>query len=124
MTSSTQDTSNHPKVAQVRSALRAAGVDREITVLPESAPTAALARAAGAVQVGRAGAAFVREHTDQAIGGVAPVGHPAPIRTFVDTRLAEHDRVWAAAGHPHTVFATTFDELVRVTGGTPVDVAG
>ncbi|MBB5789447.1 YbaK/EbsC family protein [Jiangella mangrovi] len=86
------------------------------------ADVAVLARAAGAATVGRADPTFVRTHTGQPIGGVAPVGHPAPVRTLVDVWLAEHDEIWAAAGHPHSVFPTTFDELVRVTGGTPVDV--
>jgi prolyl-tRNA editing enzyme YbaK/EbsC (Cys-tRNA(Pro) deacylase) len=40
----------------------------------------------------------------------------------VDTWLSKHEKVWAAGGHPHTVFPTTFDELVRITGGTPVEV--
>ena len=70
----------------------------------------------------RADAATVRAATGQVIGGVAPVGHPAPVRTFVDTALAAFPEVWAAAGHPHTVFPTTFDELVRLTGGTPTAV--
>ena len=65
---------------------------------------------------------FVREHTGQAIGGVAPVGHPEPIGTLVDIELARHEQVWAAAGHPHTVFPTTYDELLRVTEGTPAEV--
>lgn len=66
---------------------------------------------------------FVRKHTGQAIGGVSPVAHPAPVRTFVDNLLAEYDTVWAAAGHPHAVFSTTYDELLRITAGAPVDVA-
>ncbi|WP_411719956.1 YbaK/EbsC family protein [Mycetocola sp.] len=70
----------------------------------------------------RADAATVRAATGQVIGGVAPVGHPSPVRTFVDSALAEYPEVWAAAGHPHTVFPTTFDELVRLTGGTPTAV--
>jgi prolyl-tRNA editing enzyme YbaK/EbsC (Cys-tRNA(Pro) deacylase) len=70
----------------------------------------------------RASATFVRTHTGQPIGGVAPVGHPEPIPTLVDTWLGGHTTVWAAAGHPYTVFPTTFDELVRITGGTPVQV--
>jgi prolyl-tRNA editing enzyme YbaK/EbsC (Cys-tRNA(Pro) deacylase) len=61
----------------------------------------------------------VKEATGQVIGGVAPVGHPAPVRTIVDTQLANYDVVWAAAGHAKTVFPTTFDELVRITGGDP-----
>jgi prolyl-tRNA editing enzyme YbaK/EbsC (Cys-tRNA(Pro) deacylase) len=70
----------------------------------------------------RASADFVRRHTGQAIGGVAPVGHPARLTTFVDRWLARHDTVWAAGGHPHAVFPTTYAELLAITGGIPADV--
>ena len=86
--------------------------------------TAAVAALLGAGSVDRAPAALVREATGFAIGGVAPVGHPAPLRTLVDTALSRHDVVWAAAGHPHAVFPTTYEELLRLTGGTPAEVAG
>jgi prolyl-tRNA editing enzyme YbaK/EbsC (Cys-tRNA(Pro) deacylase) len=72
--------------------------------------------------LGRASADVVREATGQVIGGVAPTGHPAPLRTFVDVALDEFPQVWAAAGHPHTVFPTSYDELLRITGGTSVAV--
>jgi prolyl-tRNA editing enzyme YbaK/EbsC (Cys-tRNA(Pro) deacylase) len=49
-------------------------------------------------------------------------GFAEPIRTLVDTWLARHQQVWAAAGHPHTVFSTTYDELLDLTGGRAVDV--
>jgi prolyl-tRNA editing enzyme YbaK/EbsC (Cys-tRNA(Pro) deacylase) len=65
---------------------------------------------------------FVRRHTGQPIGGVAPIGHPEPIGTLVDVELARYDRVWAAAGHPHAVFPTTYEELLRLTGGTAAEV--
>ncbi|GAA2879962.1 YbaK/EbsC family protein [Streptosporangium fragile] len=81
-----------------------------------------IAETVGAAKVKRATPDFVRAATGQVIGGVGPVGHPAPIRTLVDTWLGKHEVVWAAAGHPHTVFPTSFDELLRITGGTPVDV--
>ncbi|MGR6921606.1 YbaK/EbsC family protein [[Actinomadura] parvosata] len=81
-----------------------------------------IARTAGVRKVRRATPEFVRQATGQPIGGVAPIGHPAPVRTLVDNWLGKHEVVWAAGGHPHTVFPTTFDELVRITGGTPVDV--
>ncbi|GAA1174650.1 prolyl-tRNA editing enzyme YbaK/EbsC (Cys-tRNA(Pro) deacylase) [Nesterenkonia xinjiangensis] len=68
--------------------------------------------------IGRASKDVVKQATGQTIGGVAPVGHPSPVRTYVDTALAAHDEVWAAAGHPRTVFRTSFAELVRLTGGT------
>src|SRR6516225_11341901 len=84
--------------------------------------TARAAALAGASVVTRADARSVREWTGQAIGGVAPVGHPAPIRTLVDTWLDKYEVVWAAAAHPHTVFPTSFAELIRITNGTPADV--
>lgn len=77
----------------------------------------------GVGRLRRADADFVYASTGQRIGGVAPVGHPAPIRTLVDTALRPYNTVWAAAGHAHTVFPTSFDELVRITSGTPADVA-
>ena len=58
----------------------------------------------------------------QVIGGVAPVGHPQPLRTLVDVWLDKYDEVWAAAGHVHTVFPTSFAELIRITGGAPADI--
>jgi prolyl-tRNA editing enzyme YbaK/EbsC (Cys-tRNA(Pro) deacylase) len=84
--------------------------------------TSRVASLVGAIVVARADANSVRTWTGQAIGGVGPVAHPAPIRTLVDTWLAKYDVVWAAAGHPHTVFPTSFDELLRITGGTAADV--
>ncbi|HEU5474005.1 MAG TPA: YbaK/EbsC family protein [Actinophytocola sp.] len=81
------------------------------------ADPARLAAVTGADRVGRADPAFVREHTGQPIGGVAPVGHPHPVRTLVDRWLAAHPVVWASAGHPRSVFPTTFADLVTLTGG-------
>jgi prolyl-tRNA editing enzyme YbaK/EbsC (Cys-tRNA(Pro) deacylase) len=70
----------------------------------------------------RATPEFVKEHTGQSIGGVAPVGHPAPVRTLVDTTLEEYAEIWAAGGIPHSVFPTTYKELLRITNGTPIAV--
>lgn len=85
--------------------------------------TAKLAAQVGVAQVRRATADFVRTHTGQPIGGVAPLGHPKPIRTLADTALSAYDQIWAAGGVPQAVFPTTYAELVRVTGATPADVA-
>ena len=85
--------------------------------------TGRVAALVGADKVKRADPDFVRQSTGQVIGGVAPVGHPAPLRTLVDTELGSYDVVWAAAGHAHTVFSTSFGELIRITGGTPATVA-
>jgi prolyl-tRNA editing enzyme YbaK/EbsC (Cys-tRNA(Pro) deacylase) len=76
----------------------------------------------GVPGISRATPEFVRQHTGQPIGGVAPIGHPEPIGTLVDIELARYDQVWAAAGHPHTVFPTSYDELLRLTGGTAAEV--
>jgi prolyl-tRNA editing enzyme YbaK/EbsC (Cys-tRNA(Pro) deacylase) len=84
--------------------------------------TARLAQVVGE-PIGKADAAFVRERTGFAIGGVAPVGHATPIAAYVETSLAGHPEIWAAAGHPHTVFRLSYDELLRITGGRPVEVA-
>ncbi len=84
--------------------------------------TAKAATALGVAAVRRADADSVRAWTGQPIGGVAPVGHPRPIRTLVDPWLAKYEVIWAAGGHPHTVFPTSYDELLRITGGTPADV--
>jgi prolyl-tRNA editing enzyme YbaK/EbsC (Cys-tRNA(Pro) deacylase) len=73
--------------------------------------------------LGKADADFVRAHTGFAIGGVAPLAHPAPLTTLIDEHLLKWDRIWAAGGHPHTVFALTPSELVRITGGRVVAVA-
>jgi prolyl-tRNA editing enzyme YbaK/EbsC (Cys-tRNA(Pro) deacylase) len=83
--------------------------------------TAAAARI-GVRKLKRADPDFVRNHTGQVIGGVSPIAHPAPIPTYVDTWLQKHPAVWAAAGHPAAVFATTYDELLRLTGGTAIEV--
>ncbi len=84
--------------------------------------TDALAGRIGAQAITRASADQVREATGQPIGGVAPVGHPAPIRTYIDVALKQHELLWAAAGTPHSVFDITYDDLQRLTGAVEVDV--
>jgi prolyl-tRNA editing enzyme YbaK/EbsC (Cys-tRNA(Pro) deacylase) len=84
--------------------------------------TAKVADLLGVSRLDRADAAFVRDRTGFAIGGVAPVGHPKPLRTLVDVSLAQYDEIWAAGGHPRSVFRTTYDQLLRLTGGQPVEV--
>ncbi|GIF21165.1 prolyl-tRNA editing enzyme YbaK/EbsC (Cys-tRNA(Pro) deacylase) [Actinoplanes tereljensis] len=85
--------------------------------------TAKLAADQGIGRLRRATPEFVREHTGQPIGGVAPLGHPKPVRTLVDTALEQYDVIWAAGGVPRAVFPITYAELVRVTAGTPAAVA-
>ena len=73
--------------------------------------------------VGRADADAVRAATSYAVGGVAPFGHPAPLRTWVDLDLLDHDVVWAAAGTPTHVFSVAPAALVAATGAVPADLA-
>ncbi|TCN42991.1 prolyl-tRNA editing enzyme YbaK/EbsC (Cys-tRNA(Pro) deacylase) [Kribbella orskensis] len=84
--------------------------------------TAKIAAELGIAKLRRATPEFVKEHTGQSIGGVAPVGHPHQVRTLVDTALEQYGEVWAAAGIPHSVFPTTYKELLHLTNGTPVTV--
>ena len=84
--------------------------------------TATAAAAIGVDRLRRASPEFVREHTGQVIGGVSPIGHPAPVPTYLDSWLRRYDTVWAAAGHPAAVFSTTYDELLAMTGATEIDV--
>jgi prolyl-tRNA editing enzyme YbaK/EbsC (Cys-tRNA(Pro) deacylase) len=84
--------------------------------------TALTAGRVGVEQLKRASPEFVREHTGQVIGGVSPIGHPAPVPTCLDSWLRRYDPVWAAAGHPAAVFSTTYDELLAMTGATEIDV--
>src|SRR6267142_548934 len=70
----------------------------------------------------RADADFVRAETGFAIGGVAPIGQTKPILTLIDEHLMQFDALWAAAGHPNTVFRLTPQDLVTMTGGRVVTV--
>ena len=113
------------EVAQIANSLVFAADGAPLLVMASGGhrvDTAKVAAIVGATSVDRASPEFVREHTGFAIGGVAPVAHPEPLRTLVDTELERYDEIWAAAGHPHTVFPTTYAELLRITGGEPADV--
>ena len=125
---------NFPRsVETVRAALTAAGATGADSVrhIPDGARTAAeghrvdtvaLAERIGVAEIGRANPEIVKAATGQVIGGVAPVGHPSPLPTYVDEALEQFPEIWAAAGHSHAVFPLTYAELVRITGGTVVAV--
>jgi prolyl-tRNA editing enzyme YbaK/EbsC (Cys-tRNA(Pro) deacylase) len=73
--------------------------------------------------IGKPDADFVREQTGFVIGGVPPLGHAQPLRTFIDRDLWRYHEIWAAAGHPNAVFRLTPDELAAMTGGDVADLA-
>ena len=114
-------------VAQIANSLvfRGATTGGAILVMSSGARRVDVAKLAETVgeAIGKADADFVRSHTGFAIGGVAPVGHTGNLRRFVERSLAQHAEVWAAAGHPSTVFRLGYADLVRITGGREVDAA-
>src|SRR6185369_4753563 len=67
--------------------------------------------------IGKANAAFVREKTGFAIGGVAPLGHPEPLSTLIDEDLLQYAELWAAAGTPAALFSLTPEQLTVISSG-------
>jgi prolyl-tRNA editing enzyme YbaK/EbsC (Cys-tRNA(Pro) deacylase) len=84
--------------------------------------TGRLAVTLGTGKIKRADPAFVLAATGMAVGGVAPAGHPAPIRTVVDVWLDRYPEVWAGGGAEHTMFRTSYKDLLLLTGGEPAEV--
>jgi prolyl-tRNA editing enzyme YbaK/EbsC (Cys-tRNA(Pro) deacylase) len=81
-----------------------------------------VARRLGVAELRPATPDEVRAATGQPIGGVAPVGHPRPLPTYIDAALRRFEVIWASAGTPHAVFSSTFAELQRATGATEIVV--
>ncbi len=73
--------------------------------------------------LGRADAAFVKGRTGYSIGGVPPLGHASECLTLIDRELLRFDEIWAAGGHPHSVFKLRPQNLLRMTGAALADVA-
>lgn len=73
--------------------------------------------------IGKADAAFVRDVTGYAIGGIPPLAHAQPMRTFIDRTLLQYDTVYAAGGTPHAMFPIAPADLVTVAGGVVADTA-
>ncbi len=109
----------------VKSMIFAAGDDREIVLALTSGANqvdgSRLAELAGVDTCHRATVDEVRARTGFAIGGVAPIGHTSPLRTWMDPHLLTFDVIWAAAGSPRHVFAVEPDQLVELTGATVAD---
>jgi len=75
------------------------------------------------IELGKADADFVRQHTGFAIGGVPPVAHAIPLRTILDNSLRRHIEIWAAAGTPESVFSLSPQQLQEITAGAWLDIA-
>ncbi len=105
--------------------MRGASSHAPALVLVSGANRADEARLTAALgeEIERPDAAYVREVTGYSIGGIPPVGHPAPLRTLLDEDLLRFEVVWAAAGHPHAVFPIAPSALAEAAGATVIRVA-
>lgn len=112
------------QVAQIAKSIIFRAGERAVLVIASGANRVDMGKVAAATgfHVKRADGNWVRDVTGFAIGGVAPLGHLTPPVVLVDADLLAYDRVWAAAGSPMHVFATTPAELLRISGGTMADV--
>jgi prolyl-tRNA editing enzyme YbaK/EbsC (Cys-tRNA(Pro) deacylase) len=82
-----------------------------------------VAKNLGIAELGRADAQYVKEVSGYSVGGVSPIGWLSqPEITLIDEALSEYEVVWAAAGHPHAVFPTSFAELKDAAEATPARV--
>ena len=85
--------------------------------------TTLVAKNLGVEKLDRVDADFVKERSGYSIGGVSPLGWVSqPEVTLIDEALNDYDVVWAAAGHPHAVYPTSFSELLECTGAKPMVV--
>ena len=74
-------------------------------------------------ELGRADANYVKEVSGYSVGGVSPIGWiTTPEITLIDEALNDYEVVWAASGHPHAVYPTSYSELIACTGATPMVV--
>lgn len=74
-------------------------------------------------KLARVDADFVKEISGYSIGGVSPLGWISkPEIILIDEALNDYEIVWAAAGHPHAVYPTSYDELLNCTGAKPMIV--
>jgi len=76
----------------------------------------------GIEKLGRVDADYVKEQSGFSIGGVAPIGWVSPATILIDRALNDYEVVWAAAGHPHAVYPTSFAELLAITSAKPMVV--
>jgi prolyl-tRNA editing enzyme YbaK/EbsC (Cys-tRNA(Pro) deacylase) len=85
--------------------------------------TELVAKNLGIAELGRADANYVKDVSGYSVGGVSPLGWISkPEVILIDEALKDYDIVWAAAGHPHAVFPTTYSELIQCTGAQPMVV--
>ena len=112
------------EVDQIGKSLVFLAGDRPVVVVAcggDRVDTAAVSAHFGGSPVTRPDARLVKDTTGFPIGGVSPVGLPAGVPVVIDRGLARFTDIWVAAGHPHAVFRTGFEELVRLSRATVGD---
>ena len=115
------------EVGQIASSLIFQTPEEEVLLIITSGrhrvDTDLVAKNLGYSELGRVDAAFVKNISGFSIGGVSPIGWTStPEITLIDEALNDYEVVWAAAGHPHAVYPTTFAELIECTGAQPMVV--
>jgi prolyl-tRNA editing enzyme YbaK/EbsC (Cys-tRNA(Pro) deacylase) len=103
---------------------RGAHSDRPVLIVASGANRVNEARLGAALgePIAKADADYVRLRTGFAIGGVPPLAHAEPLTIFIDQDLLQYSEIWAAAGTPHAIFCLTPAELVKMTGGTVIQI--
>ncbi len=112
------------EVGQIASSLIFKTPDEKVLLIITSGrhrvDTELVAQSLGCAELARVDAQFVKEFSGFSIGGVSPLGWiNQPDITLIDQALEDYEVVWAAAGHPHGVFPTSFAELIRATQAQP-----
>jgi prolyl-tRNA editing enzyme YbaK/EbsC (Cys-tRNA(Pro) deacylase) len=115
------------EVGQIASSLIFKTPDEKVLLIITSGrhrvDTELVATNLGYTELMRVDAAFVKEFSGFSIGGVSPIGWSSkPDITLIDEALYDYSVVWAAAGHPHGVFPTSYAELSVCTGAKPMIV--
>ena len=64
----------------------------------------------------------VKEVTGFTIGGVSPIGHLKDIKVYIDNSLSRFENIYAAAGHPHSIFKITYNQLLNLTDGKEEEI--
>ena len=59
----------------------------------------------------------VKRNTGFSIGGVAPIAHLKRLNILIDQSLSRFQNVFAAAGHPNSIFKIEYKQLVQMTKG-------
>tara|TARA_B100001250_G_C19324428_1_gene581853 strand:+ start:25 stop:504 length:480 start_codon:yes stop_codon:yes gene_type:complete len=72
--------------------------------------------------VSMASADQVKKQTGFSIGGVSPIAHLEKSKTLIDSSLSRFENLYAAAGHPNSIFKIKYQQLIKITQGKEEDI--